>query len=168
MSRFVRLLPAVLVLLGAVILGACGEDPDSAPATSDPSGTPRPTPGGLLAGLAERVAVGEGTSVESWTAEVESAALALWPEDASADAQALRRLHANLAHITGDMAVHLASANDARSAWLERDAISVRIHDGFLKAAQGGVDAYRAWLADGGRALLEERKAELMGDGPPR
>ena len=159
---------AVLTL--ACLLPSCGGEDRAGPPAPPPS--PAET---LLHALGGRVASGRGSSDASWAGDVNAVAMALWPIDgANPDPTALERhrLNANLSHVAGDVARQLAAAPGAREDLAARDPGSLAIHDAYVASTRGTAEAYAAWVATEGRALLdalaERRMRELAGDRPPR
>lgn len=156
---------SLLVLLLGLLVGGCGPDESDG---EDAIEGGRPTAAALLEALSTRVAEGRGISDVTWTMDVQEVAMALWPDDSSQTALAARRDHTNAAHIAGDMARRIAADPGVRAVTLESDPTSIEIHDAFVAASVQGEEAYRSWIENEGRALLEARVRAIAGERPPR
>lgn len=144
---------AVLALLGA----GCGDKPETPPQAVQEAG---PGPQELVQRLFQRTLSGTALSDESWGQDVDFLRRLLWP-DMSIPAQAqAAKTHAAACHVAGDIARTIAQDPGARGGLEQRDAVSLALHDGWLKAAQAGLPAYRAWCEGPGHDLLKRLEAE--------
>jgi hypothetical protein len=179
---FRRLGATAAVLLLALAPG-CGDDappagqptrpPDGSPwsEVADPTATGSPD-GDMAAGgvksadavlerLRARVASGEGSSDQGYQREAEAVAAVLWPGEPEGEDLASARVHMDVATIAGDVSRWLVESEDARALREKSHGLDVEVHDAFLAASAKGPEAYKAWCAGEGQALVARRKAAL-------
>ena len=156
-----------------VVLSSCGRSEEGGGDAPPPPGAAvasanEPGAVALLARLRERATAGTGLADAGWNQDVAQLQRLLWPGMESEDAERGTRAHVALCQVAASVGAWLAKDEKARALEAEPDAVSREIHGAWLDAAMRTPDAYRAWCAKEGAALLErledERRRRLFGD----
>ncbi len=172
-----RLLLTLCLLLALACTPGCGDEPEQPqgepdPGWSDPaseeaaegaSGSPDGersalrTAETLLAHLLQRVRAGAGPGTDPrFGQDVEAVAAVLWEPDGADAERRAAQVHMQVATTAGDVGARLAA--DAKA---PVDDTEKRMHAAWLAAAAGAPEAYRAWCATEGAALLKAREEAL-------
>jgi hypothetical protein len=168
-----RLLLTLCLLLPLALTLGCGDEPEqpqgepdpgwSDPASEEASGSPDGERGSLrtaetlLAHLLQRVRAGAGPGTDPrFGQDVEAVAAVLWAPDGADAERRAAQVHMQLATTVGDVGARLAADPKAPV-----DDTEKKMHAAWLAAAAGAPDAYRAWCATDGAALLKAREEAL-------
>jgi hypothetical protein len=167
-----------LLLFAALAAAGCGDDakkPAPAGTSSSPpsaswsdTAVPKGSPDGearvrspaeVLRSLEERVASGRGLGDPGYEHDVQAVAAVLWDPNAVGADAAAAQVHVQVASIALEVGTWLHAFPGARAEREKSNREDVHLHDAFLKAIHQGPDAYRAWCAGAGAALLRELAA---------
>jgi hypothetical protein len=108
------------------------------------------------------VAVGPALTTKDLSADATVLRELLWPDLAAPGAEAAALTHVRAVHVAGGVASELLADPGAREALARRDPFGLGLYDAWVKAAQQGIDAYKAWCADEAPALFRRREEELQ------